>query len=402
MDTKQVVNIDQVKQINMAAVYRLIDKLGPISRVQIAQSSQLAGASITKITRQLLEAGLIAEVSQQQSTGGRRATSLMSRPHFRLATVRLGRGILDLAMYDLTGQVHQKESHTLGAQTQEQLLPELIDYIGTFLEKQHKNKPIALALTLSGLVSPSNGFVIYAPYYELKQCPLGQILEQQFKLPTYVGNDTRAMALAEHYFGQSVDISDSVLVSVHHGTSAGIIIDGQVFMHRNRDLAEIGHIQVDPLGERCHCGNIGCLETICSNPALLARARKLLSQGSISKLKPTDSIEVLYQLAAQADELCEMLVRQAARALGKTLASVVNLLNPQVILISGEICLAQAIVFEEIHKSISHQALSSFAQQLEIRAAHYQNNPTVGGLALIKRAMLNGELLMQIIEQHSH
>ncbi|CAG9296585.1 ROK family protein [Celerinatantimonas diazotrophica] len=402
MDTKQIVNIDQVKQINMAAVYRLIDKHGPISRVQIAQSSQLAGASITKITRQLLGAGLIAEVSQQQSTGGRRATSLMSRPHFRLATVRLGRGILDLAIYDLTGKLYQKDCHRLAAQTQEQLIPELITYITEFLTAQQENSPIALALTLSGLVSPSNGSVIYAPYYELQNCPLGNILTEHFKLPTYVGNDTRAMALAEHYFGHSVDVSDSLLVSVHHGTSAGIIIDGQVFMHRNRDLAEIGHIQIDPLGERCHCGNVGCLETICSNPALLARARQLLIQGACSKLKSDDPVEVLYQLATQGDELCEMLVRHAARALGKTLASVINLLNPQAILISGEICLAQSVVFEEIHKSLAHQALPSFTQQLEIRAAHYQHNPTMGGLALIKRAMLNGELLMQLIEQQSH
>lgn len=401
MDIKQIVNIDQAKQINMAAVYRLIDQHGPISRVQISHFSQLAGASITKITRQLLRAKLIAEVSQQQSTGGRRAISLMSCPHFRLATLRLGRGVLDLAIYDLTGQLYQKDSHTLTAHTQEQLIPELINYIDKFLIQQRTNPPIAIALTLSGLVSPSDGCVIYAPYYELQECPLGSILTEQFKLPTYVGNDTRAMALAEHYFGHSVNVNDSLLVSVHHGTSAGIIIGGQVFMHPNRDLAEIGHIQIDPLGERCNCGNIGCLETLCSNPALLSRAHRLLAQGALSKLKCTDPIEVLYKLATQEDELCELLVRQAARALGKTLASVVNLLNPQMILISGEICLAQSIVFEEIHKSLQHQALPNFVQQLEIRPAHYQSTPAIGGLALIKRAMLNGELLMQIINQQA-
>ncbi|MFM2483935.1 ROK family protein [Celerinatantimonas yamalensis] len=393
---KNIVNIERVKQINTAAVYRLIDQQGPISRVQIAELSQLAAASITKITRQLLSAKLIREVAQQQSTGGRRATSLMSETSFRFISVRLGRGYLDLAVYDLTGYVYAKQAYQLPAQPESQLLPKLLGLIETFI-KTLNSAPMALALTLSGLVSSGDGIIRYAPYYELSNVPLKTYLNEALKLPIFIGNDTRAMALAEHYFGQATNIDDSVLVSIHTGTSAGIIMNAQVFMHDRRDLAEIGHIQVDPFGEHCHCGHIGCLETICSNPAILRQAHRSLQQGVSSRLIADDPIEHIYQLAAEGDDLCERLVKHAVQALGKTLASVVNLLNPQVILLSGEICQSGDLLFAELRKVLAQQTLPTFYQQLELRAAHFQNHPTIGGLALIKRAMLDGELLMELI-----
>ncbi len=101
----QIGNVDLVKQLNSAAVYRLIDQQGPISRIQIADLSQLAPASVTKITRQLIERGLIKEVDQQASTGGRRAISIVTETlHFHTIGVRLGRNDATLTLFDLSGK----------------------------------------------------------------------------------------------------------------------------------------------------------------------------------------------------------------------------------------------------------------------------------------------------------
>ncbi len=91
----------------------------------------------------------------------------------------------------------------------------------------------------------------------------------------FVGHDIRSLALAEHYFGASQDCEDSILVRVHRGTGAGIISNGRIFIGRNGNVGEIGHIQVEPLGERCHCGNFGCLETIAANAAIEQRVPML-------------------------------------------------------------------------------------------------------------------------------
>ena len=116
----QIGNVDLVKQLNGAAVYRLIDQQGPISRIQIAELSQLAPASVTKITRQLLERGLIKEVDQQASTGGRRAISIVSETrHFHTVAVRLGRHDATITLYDMSGKSLSEEHYPLPERTQE-------------------------------------------------------------------------------------------------------------------------------------------------------------------------------------------------------------------------------------------------------------------------------------------
>ncbi len=107
----QIGNVDLVKQLNSAAVYRLIDQHGPISRIQIAEQSQLAPASVTKITRQLIERGLIKEVDQQASTGGRRAISIIAETrNFNAIGVRLGRYDATLTLYDLSSKTRKRST----------------------------------------------------------------------------------------------------------------------------------------------------------------------------------------------------------------------------------------------------------------------------------------------------
>lgn len=118
----QIGNVDLVKQLNSAAVYRLIDQQGPISRIQIAEQSQLAPASVTKITRQLIERGLIKEVDQQASTGGRRAISIVTETrHFQAVGVRLGRHDATLTLFDLSSKVLAEEHFPLPERTQKRL-----------------------------------------------------------------------------------------------------------------------------------------------------------------------------------------------------------------------------------------------------------------------------------------
>lgn len=114
----QIGNVDLVKQLNSAAVYRLIDRQGPISRIQISELSQLAPASVTKITRQLIERGLIREVAQQASTGGRRAISIIAETRgFNTVGVRLGRNDATVTLFDLSGKSLAEEIYPLPQRT---------------------------------------------------------------------------------------------------------------------------------------------------------------------------------------------------------------------------------------------------------------------------------------------
>lgn len=260
----QIGNVDLVKQLNSAAVYRLIDQQGPISRIQIADISQLAPASVTKITRQLIERGLIKEVDQQASTGGRRAISIVTETRgFNTIGVRLGRNDATLTLYELSGKSLAEEHYPLPERTQETLENALFLAIENFSELHQRKlrELIAISVILPGLVDPNNGVIRYMPHINVNNWSLVSHLEARFNVTSFVGHDIRSLALAEHYFGASRDCADSILVRLHRGTGAGIITNGQIFLGSNGNVGEIGHIQVDPLGERCHCGNFGCLET---------------------------------------------------------------------------------------------------------------------------------------------
>ncbi|WP_233448324.1 ROK family protein, partial [Vibrio penaeicida] len=287
MNGGQIGNVDLVKQLNSAAVYRLIDQQGPISRIQVADVSQLAPASVTKITRQLLERGLIKEVAQQASTGGRRAISLTTEVEpFHSIAIRIGRDYIHFSLYNLGGKELVNHYAPFIYQNQTDLMEGLVEQIRTFIE-QHKDRIeqlIAIGISLPGLVNPETGVVEYMPNTDIDNLALGDVVRDTFNVECFVGNDVRGMALAEHYFGASRDCQDSILVSVHRGTGSGIIVNGQVFLGFNRNVGEIGHIQIDPLGEQCQCGNFGCLETVAANPAILERIRKLLSKGYQSSL----------------------------------------------------------------------------------------------------------------------
>ncbi|MEF1310999.1 ROK family protein [Vibrio mytili] len=403
MNGGQIGNVDLVKQLNSAAVYRLIDQQGPISRIQVADVSQLAPASVTKITRQLLERGLIKEVAQQASTGGRRAISLTTEVKpFHSIAVRLGRDYVQFCLYDLGGNALAENQHELHYRNQKDLIAGLIELLKDFVnQNQDKiDQLIAIGITLPGLVNPTTGVVEYMPNTDIDNLALGEIISEKFHTACFVGNDVRGMALAEHYFGASQDCQDSILVSVHRGTGAGIIVNGQVFLGFNRNVGEIGHIQIDPLGEQCQCGNFGCLETVAANPAIIKRVKQLIAQGYESSLTDVENITIedICTHAMSGDELAKQSLVRVGNQLGKAIAITINLFNPQKIVIAGDITAAQDIVFPAIKRNVENQSLKTFHNELPIIASEIDKQPTMGAFAMIKRAMLNGVLLQKLLE----
>lgn len=398
----QIGNVDLVKQLNSAAVYRVIDQQGPISRIQIAEHSHLAPASVTKITRQLIERGLIREVDQQASTGGRRAISIITETRgFNTIGVRLGRNDATVALFDLSGKSMAEEHYPLPERTQETLENALFNAIADFSE-QHQRKLrelIAISVILPGLVDPQNGIILYMPHISVSYWTLVANIEKRFNVTSFVGHDIRSLALAEHYFGASRDCADSILVRVHRGTGAGIIANGHIFLGSNGNVGEIGHIQVNPLGERCHCGNFGCLETITANSAIENRVRHQLTQGYPSSLSLDDChIQPICRAANRGDALAAEVIEHMGRHLGKAIAIAINLFNPQKIVIAGEITEADKVLLPAIEGCINTQALKAFRKNLPVVCSEIDHCSAIGAFALAKRAILNGILLQRLLE----
>ncbi|MEH6453628.1 MAG: ROK family protein [Psychromonas sp.] len=395
-----IANIDHIKQVNTATIYKVIEKNAPISRVKIAKLSKLAPASVTKITRQLLENNIISETARQASTGGRCAISLapnLSTIH--VLAIKIGQKKLSLSRYNLAGEQLSNKQVDIKVADTESLIELLINEIAKFMNNRQNllGKISAISMTLAGLIDPQKGLVLYSPHYQFNNFSLVDTIAARFNVPTYIGNHTRSLALAEHYFGASRDCLDSILISIHHGVGSGIIIQGKALLGQNFNIGEIGHIQVNPAGRQCHCGNFGCLETEVSDNIIIDKVKMAIQQGSLTSLDLEDlSIEKIYQAAAENDPLCQKIVEDAASYLGKTVALLINLLNPQKIIIAGKITAAEQSLFSTIQQCIAHQSLPSFQGKVSIQATELQRDTNIAAFALIKQAIYESDLLQQI------
>ncbi|EHN68605.1 ROK family protein [Aliivibrio fischeri] len=396
-------HIDHLKQVNAGRVYKLIDQLGPISRIDLSKESNLAPASITKITRELLDAHLIKETQVQEANSrGRPAIGLeVDNEGWQFLSLRLGRGYLTIALHSLGGEQIIEERQLIKEIEQDELLAKLLNEINVFFQKHSKilGRITSIAVSLPGLVISSQGLIIQMPHYNVKNLPLGPKIYESTGLPVFIGNDTRSWALAEKLFGNSKNIDNSILVSIHHGVGAGIIMNGEVLQGRTGNIGEMGHIKINKLGARCHCGNTGCLETVASAKAIRDQVKNLINNGHQTVLKDqTITIENICLAANQGDVLAKQVITELGHNLGEAIAIMVNLFNPEMILIGGEINLSKDILYPIIMDSIQNQVLPLYAKDTQLVESRFYTQATMPGAALVKQAMCDGSLLMKVIE----
>lgn len=396
-------NAELMKQLNYAMIYRLIVQQSPISRIQLAEISQLAPASITKITRQLLNTKLIKEVDIQQSTGGRPAVSIVAKfDYYQAISIQLSRSHVMIELYNLGAKTLASKRFPLNDFSQQQTQNYLISLIELFcLEQQKKIKNlIAISVVMPGVIDSVKGIVRYTPHIDVNDWALAEILMEKFSVPIFIGNDVQSLALAESYFGTTQSVDDSILVRVHRGIGSGVIINQQLLMNHNQSACEVGHIQVNQLGERCHCGNFGCLENQVINVEIEKRARLLLEQGYKSKLTPSKcDILTICQLANQGDELAEKLIRSAGEHLGRAVAIMVNIFNPQCIVLAGELTKSPEILLNAVNNALNSQSLKQLRENLLLKCSSLDDRSAIGAFALVQQALFDGSLLMKLLDE---
>ncbi|WP_454122477.1 sugar metabolism global transcriptional regulator Mlc [Kosakonia sp. Marseille-Q7440] len=397
-------HIDQIKQTNAGAVYRLIDQLGPVSRIDLSRLAQLAPASITKIVREMLEAHLVQETEiQEPGSRGRPAVGLVVETEaWHYLSLRISRGEIFLSLRDLSSKLVVEDRLDLPLTAADPLLTRIITQIDQFfIRHQHKLERLtAIAITLPGIIDTENGIVHRMPFYEdVKEMPLGEALEEHTGVPVYVQHDISAWTMAEALFGASRGARDVIQVVIDHNVGAGVITDGRLLHAGSSSLVEIGHTQVDPYGKRCYCGNHGCLETIASVESVLELAQLRMSQSMSSMLHQQPlTVEWLCQAALKGDLLAKDIISGVGANVGRILAIMVNLFNPQKILIGSPLSLAADVLFPTIADCIRQQALPAYSQHISVESTQFTNQGTMAGAALVKDAMYNGSLLIRLLQ----
>ena len=397
-------HIDQIKQTNAGAVYRLIDQLGPVSRIDLSRFAQLAPASITKIVREMLEAHLVQETEiQEPGSRGRPAVGLMVETEaWHYLSIRISRGEIHLALRDLSSALVVEEQLELALQHVQPFATRLLDHVDQFFIRHQKKleRLTAIAVTMPGIIDTEHGIIHRMPFYEdVKDMPLGEILANHTGVSVYIQHDISAWTMAESLFGASRGARDVIQVVIDHNVGAGVITDGRLLHAGSSSLVEIGHTQVDPYGKHCYCGNHGCLETIASVESVLelAQIRMAKSMSSMLHQQPL-SVEWLCEAALQGDLLARDIISGVGNHVGRILAIMVNLFNPQKILIGSPFNLAADILFPAISDCIRQQSLPAYSRHIAVESTQFSNRGTMAGAALVKDALYNGSLLIRLLQ----
>lgn len=396
-------HIDQIKQTNAGMVYRLIDEFGPISRIELSKRAQLAPASITKIVREMLDAHLVQETEfQEPGSRGRPAIGLiLDTLAWHYLAVRIQPGFVTLTLRDLSSQSLQEDRLPLPAAADTPLLDTLQTLVDAFfIRHQHKLERLtAIAITAPGLINAASGVVHRMPGYDVQEMPLGETLAQRSGLPVFVQHDISAWTLAESLFGAAHGAQDVIQIVIGETVGAGVISAGHLLHKSGRALVEIGHTQIDPYGQQCYCGNHGCLETVASTGSLLqlAQQRLLLQPDSELHQQPL-TLENLCLAAQQGDRLAHDVIAGVGHHIGRILAMMVNIFNPQTILIGSPLNQAADILFPAVTSTIRQQALPAYSRDIVLMPAAMSDPGTFGAAALIKDALYNGYLLVKLLQ----
>ena len=295
----------------------------------------------------------------------------------------LGGTHLRVALVDDTGTIlHQLKQETPKGDSAELIVDALASAAGKW--RCDERSVVAASLMVPGAVDSDKAVVVQAPNLpSLVNFGLKAALEHRLGWPVFLENDANAAAVGEMWLGAARGCHDVVSVTLGTGVGGGVILDGKLWRGAHGSAGEIGHTTVDPFsGVKCKCGNTGCLEMFASATAIVRMTREQLPLFPKSKLNDAElSAEKVYDAGRDGDELALAIFKRFGVYLGIGLANLINLIDPQIIVVTGGVVNGWDLFAEEMYRQVRERAFRTTAQQVKIARAECGDNAGLLGAA---------------------
>jgi len=309
-------------------VLRAIATYGPVSRAQLARDLGLSGPTLTQATKYLFDRGLITEVKQSPSTGGRPATLLgLVASAGQVLGLKLTENHAVGVCVNLHSEIMWSFEEPFSSRG-DAAVKELI----AILKKQSKRikgQLLGIGIGIPGVVSPVDSGTADSAMLGWDKANVGKQISDALGTPVLLENDVNTLAVTESLYGHGRDVSNFLTITLGRGIGMGIVIHGELFAG-SYGAGEFGHVHAVKNGLKCECGKYGCLETAASSPAIHEAA---VAAGYISK---SDSMSRLWEVARKDKKVAQDLFNKPAELLGIALSNVINVFGPELIFISGE------------------------------------------------------------------
>ena len=374
---------------NSTLVLRLLWRERQISRADIARHTGLSPSTVSAIVTELEEAGLVREIGAGTSRGGRRPVLVGFRDDaYALIGLELGATHVSAVLTDLRGNVRAfRDTHVAVREDPKAALAtarSLVDAVLTS-ERVSRKRVVGIGVAVPSPVHPERpGKLSTLILPSWADYDVQQTLADAFDLPVFVDNDANLGALSERFWGAGAGGEDLTFIKVATGIGSGHIINGALYRGSGGTAGEIGHIAIDPNGPKCVCGSRGCLGTIIGSEPLLARARTLWG-----KKKKNPTVGDIVTGARSGDPVARGLVDEVGHSLGIVVAGVLNLLNPAIVVLGGEITSVGDLLLDPLRASIRARAMSTSLAETQIVASRLgARSIAVGAATLVLDAAL--------------
>ena len=325
-------------------IFEHIRACGQTARADIARALNISPGSVTSQTAELIAAGYLHEIdAPQRSESGR------GRPSVSLALVADARHVIGIkiaderhsaVLTDFAGNIlaNVTLATTTTRKNMEQLLTAIDLLIQPLLEQTGLSMTdiAAVGIGVSGLVDHQTGIVAWSALMASTQLPLKSAFEARFGIPVYIDNDSNLLALAELWFGQGRAKSDFIVVTIEQGVGMGVVLNNQLYRGTGGMGMEFGHTKVQLDGALCRCGNRGCLEAYLADYAMAREASTALGYYSHSAKTAQSLLEMLYERAKEGNQSALTIFQRAGRYLALGLSNIIQLFDPELIILSGE------------------------------------------------------------------
>ena len=329
----------------------------------------------TQFISDLINEGTVVETGLAPSTGGRRAAmySLGSDVLF-VVSVAMDQFVTRVAIMDMHNNVVGGEVKIiLPLAGNKEALTILIDKIEEVIEAStiNKNKIAGIGIGMPGFVDIEKG--INYSFMPVKDKNITQTIYERLKINTYIDNDSSVIALAESKFGAAVGIDDAMVINAGWGIGLGMILNGKSFRGHNGFAGEFSHLSIFNNGKLCYCGKTGCLETEASLLVVVEKAREELKAGRVSRLKldyidqTEEFSDAIIQAAHEGDRFSIELLSDAGYKIGKGVAILIHLLNPEVIVVSGRGSAAGRIWLAPMEHAINEHCIPRLASKTSLK-----------------------------------
>lgn len=365
---------------------------------ELARCFNISVPTTTKLLMDLKEDGYLEDNGKIETAGGRRPNVFgLAADALYFLGVDVRRRRIEIILVDFQGKiVCRKDEIPYKLENTPEALEFVCRQVETFMEEISiaKNKIAGIGVSLTGRVDANEGYSY--TYFNFNESPLTDVLRQRFGLPVYIENDSRAMMFAEKNFGVVKDEKNVLFLNLGRGIGVGTMFDGKLYYGKTGFAGELGHIPLFDNEIMCHCGKKGCLETEASGIALEKMFVERLKAGETSILsgKWKEGKEILlYDIIKAAnhdDVLAISLIAEVADKLGRGVGVLINLLNPDLVVVGGTFSLSGDYVMLPLKTAVNKYSLSLVSKDSRFKLSLLGENASVMGAAMLVRAKILG------------